>query len=99
MTNQLVLHYAEAAEWNLATLDELISIKSSSKSRIDRQQGICLKMLRVCLVFRDQILRDGTGVDARCGRVRDILKAAQNRGNLDAALSEWVEKVVSIWRK
>lgn len=40
--------YLEAAEWNMATLEELCSIKSSSNHRIDRQKSICTKMLVIC---------------------------------------------------
>lgn len=44
--------YLEAAEWNMATLEELCSIKSSSKHRIERQKSICTKMLVICASFK-----------------------------------------------
>ena len=45
--------YAYACEVNLATLEELCLLKSSSKSRIARQRSICLTMLRVCSAIQD----------------------------------------------
>lgn len=47
-TKFLAHNYAEATEWGLATLEELALLKSSSKSRIDRQKSISLKMLQHC---------------------------------------------------
>lgn len=41
--------YAEATEWNLATLEELCTLKSSSKVRIERQIGICAYMVQACM--------------------------------------------------
>lgn len=45
--------YARATEWNLATLEELALLKSSSDSRVRRQVGICEKMLEVCAQLED----------------------------------------------
>lgn len=39
--------YIQATEWNLATLEELACLKSSSKNRIERQRSICQSMLVV----------------------------------------------------
>jgi len=47
--------YAYSTEVDLATLEELCYLKSSSKSRISRQQSICLRMLNVCAA----VVRDG----------------------------------------
>jgi hypothetical protein len=40
--------YLYATEVNLATLEELCSLASSSQSRIKRQRSICLDMLSIC---------------------------------------------------
>lgn len=40
--------FAYATEVNLATLEELLMIKKSSKSKVRRQRGICIGMLEIC---------------------------------------------------
>jgi hypothetical protein len=40
--------FAYATEVNLATLEELLMVKKSSKSKVRRQRGICLGMLEIC---------------------------------------------------
>jgi hypothetical protein len=67
---------AEAAEWNLATLDQLVSVKSSSKSSINRQKSICEKMLMKCCpaeVF--DTIEWGHDLHPKFGRVRKLLDA------------------------
>ena len=45
---QLLVEYVRATEINLATLGELMFLKSSSKSRIKRQRDICFNILKLC---------------------------------------------------
>jgi hypothetical protein len=60
----------EVTEWNLATLEELRMLKSSSKARVRRQEGICRDM--VLAVRRFASLADAERV--RCPRLVAILK-------------------------
>lgn len=82
--------YARATEVNLATLEELCYLKSSSKSRISRQQSICLRMLNVCAaVVRDGEIAGETTMDfgavdqwhpngRNYTRVNELLKTAKS---------------------
>lgn len=90
----LVNGLAESAEWNLATLDELVYLKSSSKSRINRQRNICMKMLEKCRppeVYEK--INWGHELRPKYTRVQavlaDVSKGTLNGGSdsLDAALT------------
>jgi hypothetical protein len=86
--------YLEATEWNLATLEELCTIKSSSKSRIDRQKSICGKMLAICATF-DPELRQR----ARCRptRANNLIDEAKSSGTpIPTLLSRHADHVRSI---
>jgi len=77
---QLLEAYLWATEVNLATLEELAYLKSSSKSRIDRQKSICTKMLQVCQEYASETEWHGySGVQVgphTCSRVKRMLEAA-----------------------
>jgi hypothetical protein len=68
--------YAYATEINLATLEELVSLKSSSKSRVERQRGICLRMLHVCKAVEAHL--DFRAHGCRSPRVGKLLEAAKS---------------------
>lgn len=58
-------------ECNLATLEELKELKSSSKTRIARQQEICDTAIAHVKVLGEKIwVEEGSG----CIRVHDLLK-------------------------
>lgn len=79
--------YAEATEYNLATLSELCMLKSSSQARIKRQTSICHKMLQVCQEYLPEI-DWGSGWSPRASQVHKLLQAA-SESNLEQALEEW----------
>lgn len=84
--------YACATECNLATLGELLCIKSSSQSRCNRQRSICLTMLRVCQEIESKL--DLSEFGCKFGRVRDLLKAAKKEPQgLEGALDRYIQKL------
>ena len=92
----LATAYAVATEWNLATLNELCALKSSSIARITRQTSICFKMLQVCQEWEPDIDWGTDPDDVRslfrrvAPRVRELLKAAKEEPEgLEAALLKW----------
>ena len=97
----LATKYAEATEWNLATLGELCSLKSSSQSRINRQTSICRKMLQVCQEYESEIQYGTNPSDARtlfartAPRVYELLKKAKlEPEGLEGALYRWRRDLV-----
>lgn len=56
-------------EWNLATLEELEMLKSSSKTRVERQRQICEAAVGDCARFGSV----QTAKDMGCTRLRAIL--------------------------
>lgn len=77
---------AEATEWNLATLEDLMMLKSSSKSRIQRQKNIVSKMLGVLSVEYPHI--DVSSY--KIVRLNQIL--AVDASNIQAKFDKWLEK-------
>lgn len=59
-------------EWNLATLEELKDIKSTSKRRIERQQKICEMAVGDCIRFGGEDSRN-IAHELGCIRIRAIL--------------------------
>lgn len=94
----LASEFAYATECNLATLDELLSIRTSSERRIKRQQEICRKMLQVCQEHFTDIDWNGGRYGSLAGRAHEILKNAQSR-TLDYCLCEWADRVRAVYRK
>lgn len=91
--NQLLAEYVRATETNLATLGELIFIKSSSKCRIKRQRDICERMLRVCQEYASEIEWRGwtsteVGRVGHCSRVKKLLEASDLVAGLDSYVAE-----------
>jgi hypothetical protein len=85
--------YANATEYNLATLSGLLLKKSSAKSEVSRQTNICTEMLAVCWEHKANIVF-GNGWSHHYGRVEEVVKAAEaNGGNLATALAEWASKI------
>lgn len=64
---------ATFTEYNLATLEMLESIKSSSKSAIRRQSSICDLMVRACKDFRATGPMRWNG--PTCSRLNDRLQS------------------------
>mgnify|MGYP000750366674 CR=1 FL=1 len=92
----LVNDFAYATECNLATLGELLGIKSSSKSRINRQRGICLTMLQALFKYRPEIDWGGS-YHPNYSRVQEIL-AATTPLEVEQALDAHIEKITKIYR-
>jgi hypothetical protein len=89
--------YAYSTECDLATLEELISIKSSSNSRIERQRTICLRMLQVCKAVEAYLIFPDYG--CRAPRVRDMLAAAKHEAQgLEGALDRYIQKLTASFR-
>lgn len=91
---KLADNYAHATECNLATLAMLLDVKRSSKHSIERQQSICLTMLRVCWAHKDEI---NWGTEWKCEfpRVKEVLDSAQaalETPGIEAALNRWRNK-------
>jgi hypothetical protein len=88
--------YAYATECDLATLGELLSIKSSSQSRCNRQRSICLKMLRVCQEIESKL--DLSEYGCKCGRVKDMLKGAKHEATgIEGALDRYILTLKGIY--
>jgi len=86
----LVKNIAESAEIDLATLSELVTLKSSSKNRISRQRNICMKALVFC-----QGLDIDYGVEPCCRypRVKEILEGAKSEPEgLSGAVDRWIAR-------
>lgn len=94
--------YLHATEANLATLEELCFLTSSSGSRIRRQRNICLEMLKVCqstLIDKNPSLW-GTGIQPNFSRVQHYLEAAQTRPeDLEGGLEAHIASYTSYRRK
>lgn len=90
MSKLLEEAYLEATEWNLATLDELCMIKSSSKHRIDRQKSICGKMLAICATFDRE-----TRAHASCRPMRTnrLLDESQSGKAIPTVVAEYADRV------
>ena len=89
--------YVYATEVNMATLDELAMLKSTSNYRLRRQRDICFKMLYIC----QSRLVDDAKVDwgtefhrMNYPRVSEILKDAKTESEgLGGALDRHVAKL------
>lgn len=76
--------YAEATEWNMATLAGLAMRKGASKREVERQMGICLRMLGVCNEL-------ASAAYAKHPRVKQLIAAGGGpKPNLGTALVQWV---------
>lgn len=100
----LAQSYAEATEWNLATLSSLLMKKSSSKSEIRRQTSICLKMLVISDAYKN-VVDFKSGPCRLCTRVQKLIEMADKLKSdacsamtrtqeLQAALNQWSEQQV-----
>lgn len=76
--------YAYATEVNIATLDELALLKSSSIARIKRQKRICATMLDVCAREESSIL------DRRLCRVPKLLRMMREGRTATNALDKYL---------
>lgn len=85
---------ATATEWNLATLEELSLLKSTSTSRKERQLSICTKMLNMCQAVFDKI-DWGVGPQRHYYRLQQLRDDWQKGGfdSLDAAARMWAESL------
>lgn len=86
----LATRYAEATEWNLATIDEMLCRKRTPKSSLSRQRDICLKMLQTCAQITQSVVWDEGLWDRRLtkfGRTKEILEAPEGiEKGLDALI-------------
>lgn len=95
---ELEAHYAEAAEWNMATMEMMLQVKKTAKHEKERQRNICLKMLDVCSNLSEKALNSSDY--RRASRVISILASAKapgrefstNRGRR-TAFNEWAEGI------
>lgn len=72
---ELAVVLASSAEWHLATLEQLLTRKSSPKSDIRRQQEICDKLLFHCFELKIKPI----GLNGRrCVRLSEKLQELQN---------------------
>ncbi len=93
MSKFLEESYLEATEWNMATLDELCMIKSSSKHRIDRQKSICGKMLAICATFDPETRKRAS---CRPMRTNNLLDEAQSsKKAIPTVVAEYADHVRS----
>lgn len=82
--------YLEATEWNLATLDQVVTLKSSAKSAISRQRSICNQMLMVCT----RLDVDLEGRTTKYLRVRDLLRTSKASGNsIEVCLDAFIARI------
>ena len=85
MSNQLADEYLRATYHNLTTLSELLALKSSSRTRINRQFEICVHMLVMCVEFASEM-------DMRssfANRVNEVLNNAARKGSVRESLEAW----------
>jgi len=84
-----------ATEVNLATLEDLALLKKQSKSRIRRQQSICLEMLKLCAssLLNGHAVRWVQGPCKNFGRVSRLLVDSDPKA-IEAALDRFTEQVL-----
>lgn len=88
--------FAWAAECNMATLDDLLSRKRSSRSSIKRQAGICLRMIVMLNHHYDEI-QWTSGLRGNFGRVHDLILAIR-ASSPEKAMEDYVTRIQSIYR-
>jgi len=71
--NLLCQQFSYFTECNLATLEELKSLKSTSKCKLERQQSICDGMIAVCKEFHTT-LKNSNHPGHNLPRLRDALR-------------------------
>ena len=80
--NQLQSVFIESTEWNLATLEELKELKSSSKLRIGRQEAICTNMVKTCESF---IVKDDTRLNGL--RLKKIFQGLWDKKDIHTVMN------------
>ncbi len=94
--------YLYATEVNLATLDEVWMLASSSVARKSRQRNICLGMLEICqsnMVSKDPGLW-GSEQHKHFGRVQRYLDEAKiHPEGLEGALDSQLQRLDDLKRK
>lgn len=94
--------YLYATEVNLATLDEIWMLASSSQSRKSRQRNICLGMLEICqssMVSKDPGIW-GSEHHKPFGRVERYLEEAKaHPEGLAGALDQQLQRLDDLRRK
>lgn len=94
--------YLYATEVNLATLDEIWMLGSSSNARKGRQRGICLGMLEICqstMVSKEPSLW-GSDLHPHFSRVQRYLEAAKSHPEgLEGALDAQLQRLDDLRRK
>lgn len=84
---ELAVVLASSAEWHLATLEQLLLRKSSSKSDIRRQQEICDRLLFHCFALKIEPL----GLRGQiCNRLNESLQTYKDNPE---ALNELQKKI------
>lgn len=86
MSSQLADEYLRATDYNLATLSELLMLKSSSRIRINRQFEICMRMLVTCVDFASEMDMHSSFAN----RVNEVLDNAARKWSVRGSLEAWV---------
>jgi len=86
--------FVYATDVNLATLADLLMIKKTSKSKVQRQRNICLSMLKICsspLLSSSQV-RWAHGPHTEFSRVSKMLGSSEPEG-IEGALDRFILEV------
>lgn len=85
--------YAYATECNLATISEMRDIKSTSKSRLERQIRITSRMLSVCYHIQEKIdwRPVGGSKSSRYLRVAELLERGRTETEFKLAIERALE--------
>lgn len=87
--------FVNATEVNLATLEDLLMLRKTSKSRVQRQRSICFSMLKICaskLLASSQVRWTYNGSQREFPRVSDML-ANSDPAAIERALELHILKV------
>jgi hypothetical protein len=88
--------YLQAASWQIATLEQLCERKRTSKSDVERQRNIVIKMVRVCQEI-DPVWLTWNGTNCPWSRVNDMLGLAKKEpAGLLGAVDRFIARVSSV---
>jgi hypothetical protein len=88
---QLLGEYLWATEVNLATLEELCFLKSSSRVRIRRQRVICERMLKVCQEYSSELDAGQLRSSTRTSRALSCGAVLMN------GVAVWLDREIERW--
>lgn len=89
--------FVYATDVNLATLEDLLMVKKTSKSKVRRQRSICLSMLKVCgsALLNSTQVRWGYDTHKEFSRVSDLLGSSEPEA-IEGALDRYIFMVQGI---